>query len=188
MYQGPQTPYNFHDPLSSTRLDLANMNGIPLPRSPSPVSSISESGDEDSGATKTVSNSRHRSSPIQNDHESSRALDDNTQEENAFQESSVQPLSTFGNTSKSGTHRASTLLLQMVPYRPIAPNPAKFDRSGHLITIGPSRHTRLETDSKLAMEEATKSVRLLLDKWTTSGSGPVSAMLNEKATRDDYKR
>lgn len=80
------------------------------------------------------------------------------------------------------------MLLQMIPYRPISSNPANLDRSGRLITYGPSIDNNFGNDTKPSMEEATKSVRLLLDKWTTSGSAPVAAILNEEQNEDGDKR
>lgn len=71
-------------------------------------------------------------------------------------------------------HRESELLLQMVPYTPN--------------NYGPGRHNLLissgqapSSGKKSAAEEAIESVRLLLDKCTTSGSAPVSNILDEEA-------
>ena len=75
--------------------------------------------------------------------------------------------------------RESSFLLQIVPYRPIPPKLMNPNRLISLDGRGPDR------DAKTATQEATNSVRLLLDKWTTSGSAPVSDLLKEEAARDN---
>ena len=64
--------------------------------------------------------------------------------------------------------RTSDLLLQMVPYRPTV------NRSDRLISAGPGPAS---LNPKSALDEAGQSVRLLLDKWTISGSTPVNNLL-----------
>ena len=76
----------------------------------------------------------------------------------------------------------------MIPYRPIPSDSNNLDRSGHLITLGSNKDTDLANDAKPPMEGATKIARLLLDKWTTSGSGPVAAILDENQTQEDRKK
>lgn len=87
----------------------------------------------------------------------------------------------FGNDSSDlDAHRESNLLLAMVPYRPEGPDRKHSDRlisGGH----GPDSGTTSTT------REVTESVRLLLDKWTTSGSAPISNMLDEEAAREKDK-
>lgn len=86
---------------------------------------------------------------------------------------SFQPRSSY-NASDLSIHRESNLLLQMVPYRP-----SRYDsiRSDHLLSSGPAP----DGGAKPAVQEAIESVRLLLDKWTASGSALVSNILDEEA-------
>ena len=73
-------------------------------------------------------------------------------------------------------HRESELLLQLIPYSPRPTDP----RKQQLLISGV-----VDTKSKRpVMQEATESIRLLLDKWTTSGSAPVSDVLSEEAAKD----
>lgn len=95
----------------------------------------------------------------------------------------VQPSLAYKSTSGSETHRASSLLLQMIPYRPRAPG--AYPTHPHLLTGAGPGVARQATDPKPMMEEVTNSVRLLLDKWTTSGSTPVSDVLVETASKDN---
>lgn len=83
------------------------------------------------------------------------------------------------NTLNSSTYRESSLFLQMVPFRPRPSPEFNSDRLLDLSSWGPDR------GAKTATQEATDSVRLLLDKWTTSGSAPVSNLLDEEAARDE---
>ena len=80
-------------------------------------------------------------------------------------------------TSHSYPHRESNLLLQMVPYNPFGSDPLLSDR-----LIGSGQVADSGTTS--ATQEVTKSVRALLDKWTTSGSAPISSILDEEAARE----
>ena len=83
------------------------------------------------------------------------------------------------NNMNFSSYRESSLFLQMVPFRP-RPSPAfNSDRLLGLGSQGPDR------GGNTATQEATDSVRLLLDKWTTSGSAPVSNLLDEEAARDE---
>lgn len=85
-----------------------------------------------------------------------------------------QPLTSDENgTLDSGTHHESNILLQMVPYRPRLPNMTQSDL---LICGGPSSNGGRTS----AKQEATNSVRLLLDKWTNSGSAPISNILDQE--------
>ncbi len=74
-------------------------------------------------------------------------------------------------------HRESNVLLQMIPYKPKAPDRIRSDR---LIPAGQGP----DVNTKSVTQEATNSVRLLLDKWTTSGSAPISNVLDEEAARE----
>ncbi|KAL8954917.1 MAG: hypothetical protein Q9183_006871, partial [Haloplaca sp. 2 TL-2023] len=80
----------------------------------------------------------------------------------------VQPISkspvppqTINDTSHTHIHRESDLLLQMIPYRPNFLRPL---RSDYLLTDGELPDSRPESTTK----ETTKSIRLLLDRWTTA--------------------
>ena len=75
-------------------------------------------------------------------------------------------------------HRESNLLLQMVPYRPADPQPILSDR---LISSG---YGPDDSSTTSVPQEVAKSVRLLLDKWTISGSAPISNILEEEAERE----
>lgn len=77
----------------------------------------------------------------------------------------------------SAIQRESNFLLQMVPYRP---------RPSHQINCDRLIPYKQDTDSdiKHLSHAVTNSVRLLLDKWTNSGSAPVSNILNEEAAKE----
>ena len=80
----------------------------------------------------------------------------------------------------STIYRESDLLLQIVPYR--SPFPSE-PMSNRLISApeGPCSET------KSATAKVTSSARLLLDKWTASGSAPVTDLLNEEAIKEQVK-
>ena len=69
---------------------------------------------------------------------------------------------------------ASALLLQTIPCRPTTFNRSQIAHSDRLISEQLRDAVDSGPDSKSAMQEATRNVRLLLDKWTTSGSAPAS--------------
>ena len=81
----------------------------------------------------------------------------------------------------SNPFRESNLLVQMIPYTPGGSDPVRSDRliaGGH----GP------DSGATSATQEVTKSLRLLLDKWTTSGSAPIICnILDEEAARENDK-
>ncbi len=87
----------------------------------------------------------------------------------------------YEGPSESNVHRESNLLLQMVPYRPASSDPL---RPRFLLTGGQVQNN----DGKSGMEEATASVRLLLDKWTNPGSAPISDLLGEEAANDSERK
>ena len=72
--------------------------------------------------------------------------------------------------------RESRLLLQMVPYNP----GGAAARSDRLIRSGEGA----DSGTASATQEVTRSVRALLDKWTTSGSAPISNILDQEAARE----
>ncbi|KAL8869782.1 MAG: hypothetical protein Q9174_004014 [Haloplaca sp. 1 TL-2023] len=86
---------------------------------------------------------------------------------------------TAEDTFHTPLYRESDLLLQMIPYRPNFLRPI---RSDYLLTEGQVSDPHAESATK----EATKSIRLLLDKWTTAGSGPVSNALDQEAAKDKH--
>ncbi|KAL8656888.1 MAG: hypothetical protein Q9226_002469 [Calogaya cf. arnoldii] len=96
---------------------------------------------------------------------------------NIVQKQSPQPPPPYDRPPDTSIHRESNLLLQMVPY-----NPASSDqpRSLYLLTGGQVQNS----DGKSGIEEATNSVRLLLDKWTNPGSAPLSDLLDKEAAMD----
>ena len=91
--------------------------------------------------------------------------------------SSSKPRLPYNESSDPVVHRESDLLLQMVPYRPRVPRPI---RSDYLLAGGQGPDNGTETTT----EEATKSVRLLLDRWTTTGSAPISNILDEETAKE----
>lgn len=141
------------------------------------LSSHSDTGDEESisdimanstGRTRTQSPGKYELEQTQlNIHVADTTVD-----------SAVQPLSAYNSTAGSGSHRASKFLLQMVPYRS-RDFRKSFNRPDLLTDGGPAENARPYAEPKPVMEEATNSVRLLLDKWTTLGSAPVSDVLAE---------
>ncbi|KAL8788755.1 MAG: hypothetical protein Q9195_007162 [Heterodermia aff. obscurata] len=170
-------------------LNLTWMKG---PQIPSPTLSTNGSGspgsDNEAKATESMfGEPEPQLSPSRKDSERSRDFGGHPQEGIKYRPSAVQPLRTIYSTPQSVMLQTSSILLQTILYRPISSNPVNHDRSGHLITFRPSIDNRFEDDANSPMEEATKSVRLLLDKWTTSGSAPIDAILNEEQAEDNIK-
>lgn len=86
---------------------------------------------------------------------------------------SSRPGSMYRRPGAADINRESKALLQIIPYRPQPTTPGLSNR---LLTNGqPSSNVR-PSDTL----EATYSVRLLLDKWTTSGSAPIEDVLEEE--------
>lgn len=79
--------------------------------------------------------------------------------------------------SPSANHRESSLLLQLIPYKPLFFKPSMSDR---LLANGVGS----DGSEKHEAPGATNSIRLLLDKWTVSGSAPVAGMLEEESEKD----
>lgn len=144
-----------------------------------PDSSLSESDEEGSGADERLNDHKSTQSRHQAELENVESSAGNIQASSDFQETAVQPLARYDSSLKPGIHQTSALLLQMVPYRPAASNSRIISQpNGQIISTTRSSNA-IETSPKPAMEEATKSVRLLLDKWTNSGSAPISDLLDE---------
>ena len=66
----------------------------------------------------------------------------------------------------------------MVPYRPNFPRPIRSDR---LLPAVLGRDGSKQSTSN----GPTESVRHLLDKWTLSGSAPISTILDEKSSKEE---
>lgn len=142
--------------------------------------SLSELDEEGSGADERLNDDKLTQSRHQAEQENVESSADNIQSSSDLQGTPVQPLARYDSSLKPGIHQTSALLLQMVPYRPAAFNSRHISQSNGQI-IGPARSSNaIDTSPKPAMEEATKSVRLLLDKWTNSGSAPISDLLDEE--------
>ena len=142
-------------------------------RSPSPPSNLPKSEDEESNTDDGGDEDNHEvgstKSKDQKDHEGAGPSGDTP--------------SATGLTSAyaaSNPYRESDLLQQMVPYSPGGSGPVWSDRliaGGH----GP------DSGTTSAAQQVTKSVRLLLDKWTTSGSASISNILDEEAARENHE-
>ena len=91
---------------------------------------------------------------------------------------STQLSGTRNDPEGGNIHRESDLLLQMVPYRPNFPRPVPSDR---LLPAVPGRDSSKTSTSK----GPTESVRHLLDKWTVSGSAPISTILDEESSKEE---
>ena len=129
----------------------------PIMRSPSPTSNVNGADDKESNT------------------DSEGHDDDHDDVSSMKTENATEPIS---GIPYSSPFRESNLLLQMVPYNPFGTGPLLSDRligSGHIVDSGTTSAT----------QEVTKSVRLLLDKWTTSGSAPISNILDEEAAREN---
>lgn len=155
----------------------------PIARSPSPASNTSKSDNEDSNNDDRRDEDDHNDvsstrSKEQNDRDSAGPKRDASSAKGLVSGVPYQPRSSYVDSSDPATHRESNLLLQMVPYKPGRPDPIRSDR---LISGGDGP----DSGTISATQEVTKSVRLLLDKWTTSGSGPISNILDEEAAREE---
>lgn len=173
-----------HGDSTSSALPPNSMSGStayerPTPSFPSPTSSAIKCDDEDSNSENSANDDDASStkSDKQNDVYLTGPAGDTLNPEPLISRLPSQPRSSINNASKPSIHRESNLLFQMVPYRPNLPDPNRSDR---LICGGQSS----DSGTKLATHEATNSVRLLLDKWTASGSAPVSNILDEEVGRE----
>lgn len=147
----------------------------------STASDSSESDDEEPAPETESETSKRTKSPQRKSTAKARSSDPNKAGKSWT--SAVQPLSNFPKIMVYEQPRASSLLLQMIPYRPRMSHGVQRKSSDFLLGGGTDETNAPDTDSKPMMEEVTKSVRLLLDKWTTSGSEPVSDVLAE-ASKD----
>ncbi|KAM0800716.1 hypothetical protein BDR22DRAFT_230643 [Usnea florida] len=144
----------------------------PIRRSPSPTSNVPGADDKESitdggGDDDDYDDFSSKKSEDQSDHD---GAGPNRKTSNAT--------GTISGVPYSSPFRESNLLVQMVPYNPFGSGPVLSDRligSGHVADSGTTSAT----------QEVTKSVRALLDKWTTSGSAPISNILDEEAAREN---
>lgn len=94
---------------------------------------------------------------------------------------STQLPSTRNDPESGNIHCESNLLLQMIPYRPNFPGPIPSDR---LLPAVLGRN-----DSKTSTSKGpTEIVRHLLDKWTVSGSAPISTILDEESSKEEEEK
>lgn len=149
---------------------VSNAFETPVTVSPSPTSNASRSDNEDSNSDGEAGNGDI-------DREDPGPKGDDLNTDGLKSGPSSNPRLSYDDFGGPSIHRESNLLLQMVPYRPPGPERLASDR---LISDGQGP----DSGTKSATEEATNSVRLLLDKWTTSGSAPVSNILDEEAARE----
>jgi hypothetical protein len=175
-HPGARHPYMESGNASSIPVGAPNAYEPPTTRSPSPRPSASNSDDEDpdsdGGADDDIKSS---TSTDQSDKFVAGGIDA-TNAEGLLTKMPYRPLTSDEyDTSDSKAHRESNILLQMFPYRPRLPSPTRSDR---LICGGWRTPNSGKTSAK---QEATNSVRLLLDKWTNSGSAPISNILDEEA-------
>lgn len=187
MHQGSQPIPGYPEPVSPRGMDLPYSEPPEPPVSPSSASSLSESDHEDQNphntspdATRMSQDKAHQTSakPPNYINNADRKLGDSV----------VQLASAYYSDIEFDKPRTSTLLLQMIPYEPSTSVPPYRDRSNYLISAGSNQTPGLEIGPKPAINEANRSVRLLLDKWTTSGSAPVSHILDAEATKDSQER
>ncbi|KAL6718674.1 hypothetical protein ACLMJK_002908 [Lecanora helva] len=103
-------------------------------------------------------------------------------------DSALQPLSPESHVVGSGHSRTSELLLQMIPYKSDDSRMSYLKSSNRLISDRDQTMPGIEARPKPAIEEATQSVRLLLDKWTNSGSAPIADVLDAEDARNSRER
>ena len=184
----PSTAYPVYRDSSafpSDPVNAFNASESRVARSPSPNSNAAKSDNEDSSTDDEGNDDDHADDSSskarnQNDRDRARLKRDSSSANEIISEVLHQPRLSYNDSSDFGIHRESNLLLQMVPYRPVNSNSILSDRliaGGH----GPDSGTTSAT------QEVTKSVRILLDKWTTSGSAPISDILDVEAERETFE-
>ena len=170
-------PYGDDSTFPSNPIIAPNAFEPPTRRSPSPTSNASESDHRDSSSEGGDDNDDVSSTKSEKNHGDSGSKSINPGVKVMISGSSSEPRTSYKNPSDSVVHRESDLLLQMVPYRPRVPHPI---RSDYLLAGGQDP----DNDTETITEEATKSVRLLLDRWTAMGSAPISNILDEEAAKE----
>ena len=177
-HPGVHHPYGDGSTFPPNPTGGSNAYESPITRSPSPTSNASKSENEDSNSDDEADDYVNSTkSKDQNDQDGTGPAGDTSNKEGLISRLSFQPRSSYNDASDPTIHRESNLLLQMVPYGLRLPNRIRSDR---LIPGGQGP----DSDTKSATQEATNSVRLLLDKWTTLGSAPVSNVLDEEAATE----
>ena len=161
----------------SDPIDVSNAFEPPTRQSSSPTPNASDSDHGGSSSEDGDDNDGISSTKSQNDHGDTGPKDITLDANGIISGSSSKPQVSYNHSSDPVVHRESDLLLQMVPYRPRRPHPI---RSDYLLAGGQDRDNGTENTT----EEATKSVRLLLDRWTTTGSAPISNILDEEAAKE----
>ena len=141
----------------------------PITRSPSPTLIVPEFEDKESNTDDGGDDDD------QNDVSSTKSEDQNDHDRAGPNRNTSSATS---GVPDANPFRESNLLVQMVPYNPRGSDPLRSDR-----LIGGGHGADSGTTS--ATQEVTKSVRALLDKWTTSGSAPISNILDEEAAREN---
>ena len=143
-----------------------------------PASSPHSDDDQETGNLFSSSDDEPR--PPNDDQETSMGVHQNASPQtDKCRNNRVEILPSTRNDTKGGSiHRESNLLLQMVPYRPNFPRPIQSDR---LLPAVLGRDGSKTSTSK----GPTESVRHLLDKWTLSGSAPISTILDEESPKEE---
>ena len=143
----------------------------PIMRSPSPTSNVHGIDDKESSTDSEGHDDDH------DDVSSIKSEDQSDRDGVGPKRKTSNATGTISGHPYSYPFRESNLLLQMVPYNPFGTDPLLSDRligSGHVADSGTTSGT----------QEVTKSVCALLDKWTTSGSAPISNILDEEAAKE----
>ena len=172
-----QNPHADDSTFPSNPIDVSIAFEPPTRRSSSPTPNPSESDHGDSSSEGVDDNDGVSSTKSQNDHGNSGPKGITPDVKEVISGSAPKPRLSYNGPSDSDVHRESDLLLQMVPYRPRGPHPI---RSDYLLAGGQDPDNGTETTT----EEATRSVRLLLDKWTAMGSAPIANILDEEAAKE----
>lgn len=143
----------------------------PISRSPS---NAPKSDNEESNTDDGVDNDDHT------DGSSTKSKDQNDHDGVGTNRVTSSATGLISRVPDSNTFRESNLLVQMIPY---TPGGADLVRSDRLIAGGHGP----DSGTASATQEVTRSVRLLLDKWTTSGSALISNILDEEAARESVE-
>ena len=173
-------PHVDNSTFPSDPVEISNAFEPPTIWSSSPTPNVSESDHGDSNSEDGDDNDAASSTKSQNDHGDTGPKDITLDAKGIISGSSSKSRLSYNDSSDPVVHRESDLLLQMVPYRPRRPDPI---RSNYLLAGGQDT----DNDTKNTTEEATKSVRLLLDRWTTTGSAPISNTLDEEAAKEKHE-
>ena len=161
----------------SNPIDVSNAFEPPTRRSSSSTPNASKSDHGDSNSEGGDDDDDVSSTKSQNDHGDTGHNGITLDVKRIISGSSSKQRPSYNGSLDPVLHRESDLLLQMVPYRPRGPHPI---RSDYLLASGQDPDNSTETTT----EEATKSIRLLLDRWTTTGSAPISNILDEEAAKE----